>query len=267
MPKLTVVIGSNGAGKSTWCKKHRETLPEHFYNPDSIAEGIGDWNKRSKQREAGEFVSRRTKEHLEKKESFGLETTYAGRSRPQMVKRAKMLGYQVHAIFIGTRNPEINVRRVAARVRNQTGHNVNRDEIRRRWSTTQENLVATKKSIDKIDLLDNSAKDTRTVGCIHQGDRARLTTPTPRWAKRLASRIEEVTRTTLQVEARANDSTSRQVETARGSPDWQEPRRKPKMTLGGGPNLRMPISGPNPARGSAKALAEKGPKKGEQQKR
>ena len=40
-PRLTVVIGANGAGKTTWARKHRETLPKPFYNADSIAEGLG----------------------------------------------------------------------------------------------------------------------------------------------------------------------------------------------------------------------------------
>ena len=39
MPKLTIVIGGNGAGKTTWCRRHRDRLPGQFYNADSIAEG------------------------------------------------------------------------------------------------------------------------------------------------------------------------------------------------------------------------------------
>ena len=42
MPQLTIVIGANGAGKSTWCRRHRDRLPEHFYNADSIAEDLGN---------------------------------------------------------------------------------------------------------------------------------------------------------------------------------------------------------------------------------
>ena len=38
MARLTIVIGANGAGKSTWCQNHHEELPEHFYNADSIAQ-------------------------------------------------------------------------------------------------------------------------------------------------------------------------------------------------------------------------------------
>jgi predicted ABC-type ATPase len=191
VPRLTIVIGSNGAGKSTWCRNHRDTLPEHFYNPDSIAEGMGDWNSRSRQREAGEFVRRRIKEHLEKKESFGFETTYSGRSSPRIVERAKTLGYEVRAVFIGTRDPEINVERVAARVKSQTGHGVGTSDIRRRWSTAQDNLARTAEAIDRIELLDNSEKSARVLGHINARGQATLLKPTPQWAKHLAANIEE----------------------------------------------------------------------------
>ena len=36
--RLTVVIGANGAGKTTWTRKHREMLSKPFYNADSIEE-------------------------------------------------------------------------------------------------------------------------------------------------------------------------------------------------------------------------------------
>ena len=43
-PRLTIVLGTNGAGKSTWCSEHEDELPTAFYDADSIANGLGDWN-------------------------------------------------------------------------------------------------------------------------------------------------------------------------------------------------------------------------------
>ena len=43
-PRLTVVIGANGAGKTTWTRTQHVTLPKRFYNADSIAEGFGHAN-------------------------------------------------------------------------------------------------------------------------------------------------------------------------------------------------------------------------------
>lgn len=66
MPKLTIVVGANGAGKSTWCDRNRsKRLPADFYNADSIAKGLGDWNSPRKQRTARELVDRNIESHLE----------------------------------------------------------------------------------------------------------------------------------------------------------------------------------------------------------
>ena len=41
MARLTIVIGANGAGKSTWARSHRRELPADFHDTDSIAQGLG----------------------------------------------------------------------------------------------------------------------------------------------------------------------------------------------------------------------------------
>ena len=57
IPKMTIVIGGNGAGKTTWCRQHPHELPEAFYNPDAIAQDVGDWNNARNQLEAGGIVN------------------------------------------------------------------------------------------------------------------------------------------------------------------------------------------------------------------
>ncbi|MCY3702236.1 MAG: hypothetical protein OXG16_06100 [Rhodospirillales bacterium] len=41
-PVLTVVIGANGAGKTTRARAVRGRLPKPFHNVASIADGLGD---------------------------------------------------------------------------------------------------------------------------------------------------------------------------------------------------------------------------------
>ena len=110
MPKLTIVVGANGAGKSTWSERHREELPTDFYNADSIARGLGDWNSARKQREARELVDRAIEEQLATRGDFGFESTYSSRSRPSIVRRSKAFGYEVSAVFVGTSAPAISRR-------------------------------------------------------------------------------------------------------------------------------------------------------------
>ena len=194
MPKLTIVIGANGAGKSTWCDEHRtKRLPTDFYNADSIAQGLGSWNSPRKQRAARELVDRNIETHLTERSDFGFESTYSGSSRPGIVRRAKEAGYTVEAIFVGTTRPEINVKRIATRVATRTGHDVPKQEVHRRWKAAQENLAATAKYIDEIEILDNSGRKRRSVVRITNNQITERENRVPGWAAQLAGRVTEAT--------------------------------------------------------------------------
>ena len=116
MPELFIVIGANGAGKTTWADANRQDLPSHFYNADSIASGLGSADEAQHQLAARGIVDRAIAQHLLRQESFGFESTYSGRSRPGIVRQAKRLGYHTYAVFLGTEHPEINIERVRQRV-------------------------------------------------------------------------------------------------------------------------------------------------------
>lgn len=159
MPRLTIVIGANGAGKSSWCRWHRTELPACFYDIDSIAQGLGDYNNPERQREARQIVDEAIARHLDKKEDFGFESTYSGNSRPEIVRRAFELGYDADAVFIGTIDSDINIERVARRVSQLIGHEVPRAEVRRRWFAAQQNLARTARFLRSIAIIDNSKPD------------------------------------------------------------------------------------------------------------
>ena len=44
--RLTVVIGAGGAGENTWRRANRRALPTHFYDADSIDQGLGSYECR-----------------------------------------------------------------------------------------------------------------------------------------------------------------------------------------------------------------------------
>ena len=91
-PQLTVVVAANGSGKTTWAQQSRAFLPKPFYNADSIAEGLGDPNNTTLQEQARRIVDQAIEDDLVRQRSFGFESTYSGRSRPNIVIRAKQLG-------------------------------------------------------------------------------------------------------------------------------------------------------------------------------
>ena len=204
-PELTVVIGANGAGKTTWTQQHRERLPVPFYNADSIAEGLGDANDAGLQRDARRIVDEAIERDLENRRSFGFESTYSGKSRPAIVERAARLGYCVRAVFIGTAHPDVNVHRVRKRVE-EGGHLVQETEIIRRWSAARSNLIQSRHAFDRLTLIDSSGPEIRVVArtrdrILHPNE------PVPAWARPIldAERVRRTRRLATEPTERTHD--------------------------------------------------------------
>ena len=68
------------------------------------------------QRAARKLVDERIERDLSEGNTCGFESTYSGRSRPDIVRTAKRLGYTTRAVFLGTETAAINIRRVRKRV-------------------------------------------------------------------------------------------------------------------------------------------------------
>ena len=112
-PTFTVIMGCNGAGKTTWKRANYARLPARHYDLDAVAGGIGDWNNRETQRRALEFAHAEIDRAIAAGQDFGTETTYAGRRGPGMVQQLREQGYRIEGIYIGTETPDINIERVA----------------------------------------------------------------------------------------------------------------------------------------------------------
>lgn len=112
-------------------------------------------------------------------EPFGFESTWSGRSRPEVVRNAGEQGYETHGILLGTAHAALNVARVRRRVL-EGGHRVPGEEIVRRWTTAFENLLAMWNVFDRIHVLDSSADTVRLMArkeagggahaCAQEGD-------------------------------------------------------------------------------------------------
>ena len=100
---LLIIIGANGAGKTTLGRAYRRWLPRPYYNVDVLADGLGDADDPILQREARALVDERIESHLRVGETFGFESTYSGRSRPEIVRRAKDTGYVFSAAALKCR--------------------------------------------------------------------------------------------------------------------------------------------------------------------
>ena len=155
-PTFTVIMGCNGAGKTTWKRANYDRLPARHYDLDAVAGGIGDWNNREIQRRALEIAHAEIDRAIAAGQDFGTETTYAGRRGPGMVQQLREQGYRIDGIYIGTETPDINIERVAHRVRTFTGHDIDPERVRERHRRSLENLQRDAAAFDRLVLLDNS---------------------------------------------------------------------------------------------------------------
>lgn len=135
MPRLFIIAGCNGSGKTT---ASYSVLPEmlectQFVNSDEFAKSIAPFDPDSASVSAGRFMLMRINYLFNKKEDFCIESTLATRSLLRMVREAKSNGYTVTIIYLWLNSPDLAIARVHDRVLSG-GHNIPEPIIRRRFS-------------------------------------------------------------------------------------------------------------------------------------
>ena len=174
MPKLFIISGCNGAGKTT---ASYTILPEMFglrecVNSDEIAERLSPNKPEAAAIRASRIMLERMNELMDKRADFGVETTLATRSLLRVIEDAKSLGYVVILIYFWLNSPDLAVERVARRVASG-GHNVTEPTIRRRYVQGIINLM--NRYIPVVDtwmIFDNS---TTPAAMIAEGGKDEMT--------------------------------------------------------------------------------------------
>lgn len=134
MPRLFIISGCNGSGKTT---ASYSVLPEmlecsQYVNSDEFAKSLSPFDPDSASVSAGRFMLMRIKYLFDRKEDFCIESTLATRSLLRMVREAKANGYTVTLIYLWLNSPEMAIARVRDRVASG-GHNTPEPIIRRRY--------------------------------------------------------------------------------------------------------------------------------------
>jgi predicted ABC-type ATPase len=122
------------------------------------------------------------KEHIGKDESFAVETTLAGKHYLQMMVDARIRGFEVVLVYIGTEDVEINL----ARIRNRVlagGHNVPEGDVRRRYERSFENLPIAMQRADHTIVFDNSTEEGYRLIAVLGPSGSQWFEPVPDWAK------------------------------------------------------------------------------------
>jgi len=150
-PCAIIIAGPNGAGKTTFAREFlaKEASCPTFINADLIAGGLSPFQPENMAAKAMRIMLESVRENLNRRASFAVETTLAGKSYIKNIPEWQQLGYDVRLYFLKLSSVELAIQRVAFRVR-EGGHNIPEDVIRRRYKNGWLNFT------DKCKYLVNS---------------------------------------------------------------------------------------------------------------
>lgn len=157
-PVFTLVMGCNGSGKSAWKRGNYDRLPQRYFDQDSIAGGIGDWNAEDARRRTREYVDRQIEKIFSARHDFGFESTFSGRPGPALLNAAIAEGYRIEGYYIGTASWSVNARRIEYRVLSHTGHHVDPQRLPERYRYSLANLRRHFRQFDLLEIVDNTAE-------------------------------------------------------------------------------------------------------------
>lgn len=169
MPRLYILAGCNGAGKTT---ASYTFLPEildcrEFVNSDEFAKSLSPFDPSIASVSASRFMLRRIQYLMERGADFSIETTLATRSLVSIINEARAKSYVITILYLWVQSPEIAIQRVRDRVETG-GHNIPENVLRRRYTTGLKYLFDIYMPIcDRWMIADNSGS---TFMLIAEGD-------------------------------------------------------------------------------------------------
>ncbi|MGB2919281.1 MAG: zeta toxin family protein [Mycobacterium sp.] len=178
MKRLDLVVGSNGAGKSTFIELTlAPLLPRSVYvNADEIGKRRWPDDSSAHSYEAARIAADTRSRLIELGESFIAETVFSHPSKLELLDAAHTAGYTVilHAVLIPE---ELAVLRVRHRVR-AGGHDVPERKIRQRYQRLWDLVADAAGRADEATFYDNNAvRGPRVVAQLAAG----FVVGTPAW--------------------------------------------------------------------------------------
>src|SRR5689334_23263080 len=120
-PRIYVLAGVNGAGKSSIVGATIRAKGGEYYNPDEAARAIIEANPGLGQTEANAAAWTQGRRLLQRAIDDGLdftfETTLGGNTMPALLADAAQRGIEIRLFFVGLESAEAHIERVRQRVR------------------------------------------------------------------------------------------------------------------------------------------------------
>ena len=196
-PRIYVLAGVNGSGKSSIAGAAFREQGANYYNPDEAARQLRTANPALSQTEANSAAWHRgfalLKRALAQRLDFAFETTLGAGSIPRELARAADEGFAINIWYAGLDTPELHLARVRSRVQ-LGGHDIPESAIRRRFEHSRLNLIALLPKLAALRVYDNSIDADPAAGklpeprlLLHMSSGIILNpddlTHTPGWAK------------------------------------------------------------------------------------
>jgi predicted ABC-type ATPase len=166
-PRIYVLAGVNGSGKSSIAGAAFRGAGAGYYNPDEAARELRAVNPSLSQTDANSAAWRRGLDLLTtaigQRLDFAFETTLGAGSIPRALARAADEGIGIYMWYAGLATPELHLARVRARVR-LGGHDIPEDAIRRRFEHSRLNLISLLPKLAALRVYDNSIEADPAAG-------------------------------------------------------------------------------------------------------
>jgi len=158
-PRIYVLAGVNGAGKSSIGGAAFRSFGADYYNPDEAARALRTRFPALSPTEANAEAWQQGRRLLERAATerldFAFETTLGGNTIVRLLAEAAAQGIEIYVWYVGLNSPELHIARVQARVR-RGGHDIPERDIRRRYEHSRLNLIHLLPQLAALRLWDNS---------------------------------------------------------------------------------------------------------------
>lgn len=157
-PELWLLVGGNGAGKSTFYERFLARRHIPLVNADNIARTIWPDHPEKHSYEAALIAEKERFRLLDEGQTFCFETVFSHPSKVDFVGAAKAAGFRIRMFYFHLDMTDLNKARVASRVK-AGGHAVPEQKIESRIPRTFANIRECVGLADELHLIDNSSLD------------------------------------------------------------------------------------------------------------
>ena len=156
-PQLWLLVGGNGAGKSTFYEQFLKARGLPFVNADLIAREYFPDDPEGRSLEASALAEKLRYRLVDERRSFCFETVFSHPSKIDFLGVAKAAGYEIIMVFIHLGNADLNKARISQRVASG-GHNVPDARVAPRIDRLLKNVktVVQLGLADEVHILNNS---------------------------------------------------------------------------------------------------------------